>query len=439
MKLRPAFVTGFLLLLISIWTAAADRPNILLIFADDLGINDVSCYGSEIPTPHIDSIARDGLKLDQFYVASSICTPSRFGLLTGRYPNRSRDNLLGALMFLLERDDHRGIRAGETTIATVLKQQGYRTALIGKWHLGHTDHETLPRQHGFEHTYGSHGGCVDYFTLKYGWKPDWFRNAEPLEEEGYATDLITDEAVRYLKQHKKKDPFFMFLSYTAPHYGKGWNEETKELSNILQAKPGDRARFKHITDTNRLEYAAMVAAMDDGIGRVLKTLKRQNLDKNTLVIFTSDNGGDPRYGGNNKPFRGRKAQLFEGGIRVPCVMRWPGKIKPGSVSQQPVIALDFFPTFAALAGAGTSGYSLDGTDISPVLFQGKQFERDLFWRLPNADAFRRGNWKYVRTGKEEMLFDLGNDPTESNNLAKKKPELLRELKQAHSRVVETFK
>ena len=158
----------------------------------------------------------------------------------------------------------------------------------------------------------------------------------------------------------------MFLSYTAPHYGKGWDEKTEKLSNILQAKPEDRSRFKQITDTNRLEYAGMVAAMDDGIGRVLETLKKQKLDKNTLVIFTSDNGGDPRYGGNNDPFRGRKAQLFEGGIRVPCVMRWPGKIKSGSISDEPVTALDFFPTFAAVAGVDIKERSLDGTDISPV-------------------------------------------------------------------------
>ncbi|MBA4150253.1 MAG: sulfatase-like hydrolase/transferase [Verrucomicrobia bacterium] len=417
----------------------AARPNVVLIFADDLGINDISCFGSEIATPNIDSLARDGMKLEQFYVASPICTPSRFGLLTGTYPNRSKDNLHGALMYLMERDDHRGIRQHETTIAKVLKKNGYRTALIGKWHLGHNDSDTLPGQHGFDYTYGSQGGCVDYFTTKYGYKPDWFRNAKPLVEAGYTTDLITDDALRYLKQQKKSDPFFLFLSYTAPHYGKGWDEETKQLTNILQAKPEDRARFKNIKDTNRLEYAAMVASMDDGIGRVLQALKNQKLDKNTLVIFTSDNGGDPRYGGSNDPFRGRKAQLFEGGIRVPCLMRWPGKIKAGTVSQQPATTLDFFPTFSALAGIRTEGRTLDGSDISSVLLQGKEFKRDLFWKLPSADALRRSDWKYVRAGKEEFLFDLATDPIESKNLASEKPNLLKELKTVHATVAATIK
>lgn len=175
--------------------------------------------------------------------------------------------------------------------------------------------------------------------------------------------------------------------------------------------------------------------MDDGIGRVLKTLKTQKLDKNTLVIFASDNGGDPRYGGNNKPFRGQKAQLFEGGIRVPCLMEWTGKIKPGTVTSQPICGMDFFPTFCSLAGISNSS-KLDGIDISPVIFENKKLSRDLFWRLPKMDAFRRGPWKYVRSGKEEMLFNLENDPGEAKNLAKEKPELLRELKAAHRKIVE---
>ena len=242
-----------------------------------------------------------------------------------------------------------------------MRENGYRTALIGKWHLGHGEPGFSANKHGFDYQYGSEGGCVDYFTMKYGYKPDWARNGKQIVEEGYSTDLITDDAVRYLKGKHEK-PFFLFLSYTAPHYGKGWDEEEKKFTNILQSKPEDRARFPHITDTNRLEYAGMVAAMDDGVGRVMETLKKQKLDKNTLVIFTSDNGGDYRYGGSNKPFRGQKAQLFEGGIRLPCLMRWPGKIKAGSVTDQPISGLDFFPTFCSLAGiseftfTGRNGY-----------------------------------------------------------------------------------
>lgn len=417
---------------------AAERPNILLIFADDLGINDVSCYGSEIATPNIDSLARTGVKFESFYVASPICTPSRFGLLTGRYPGRSRDQLLGALMFLQARDDHRGLRPDETTFAEWLRRDGYRTALIGKWHLGHGRPEFSPNRHGFEHTYGSQGGCVDYFTMKYGYKPDWFRNERPLEEEGYATDLITDEAALFLEEQPAQKPFFLFLSYTAPHYGKGWDADKQELTNILQAKPADRERFQHVADKNRREYAGMVAAMDDGVGRVLEALRRRQLEKNTLVIFTSDNGGDPRYGGSNQPFRGQKAQLFEGGIRVPCLMVWPDKIKPRTLIRDPVTALDFFPTFCELAGVNSSNLALDGTSLVPLLLSGKPLpERDLFWQQPNAAALRRGPWKYLRTAKEEMLFNLEMDPGEQKNLADKQSDLMQTLKSAHQRIAAT--
>jgi arylsulfatase A-like enzyme len=263
--------------------------------------------------------------------------------------------------------------------------------------------------------------------------PDWARNGKQLEEEGYSTDLITEDTVRYLKEKSEK-PFFLYLSYNAPHYGKGWDEKEKKFTNILQSKPEERERFAQIKDPRRREYAGMVAAMDDGVGRVLKTLKEQKLDKSTLVIFASDNGGDPKYGGNNQPFRGHKAELFEGGIRVPCLMEWTGKIKPGVVTSQPICGIDFFPTFCALAGISTSS-KLDGIDISPVIFE-KKISRDLFWQLPKQDAFRRGPWKYVRVGKEEMLFNLENDPSETKNLAKEKPELLRELKAAHRKVVD---
>jgi len=272
--------------------------------------------------------------------------------------------------------------------------------------------------------------------LKYGHMPDWARDGKQIQEEGYSTDLITDEAVRYLKEQKEK-PFFLYLTYTAPHYGKGWDEKEKKFTNILQAKPEDRARFANIKDTNRREYAGMVATMDDGIGRVLETLKKQKLDKNTLIIFASDNGGDPRYGGNNKPFRGQKAELFEGGIRVPCLMQWAGKIKPGRVTSQPISGLDFFPTFCSLAGIPNTR-TLDGVNIAPVILEDKKLPRDLFWQLPKQDAFRRGPWKFVRIQKEEMLFNLDNDPGETKNLAKEKPELLQELKTAHAAIEKTF-
>jgi arylsulfatase A-like enzyme len=432
-------LAGGLLLGVATASAAAPRPNILLIFADDLGRGDVSCYGSEIRTPHIDSLARDGVKFESFYVAAPVCTASRFGLLTGRYPARSHDKLFGALMFLQERDATRGIRPDETTIAEVLQRAGYRTAIIGKWHLGHGRPEFSPRRHGFDHAYGSTGGCVDYFTQKYGDKPDWHRNDQPIEEKGYTTDLITDEAVRWLGQQHADEPFFLYLPYTAPHYGKGWDADAKKPTNVLQAKPADRERFRYIGDEKRREYAAMVGALDDGVGRVLETLRRAKLDQNTLIIFTSDNGGDPKFGGNNKPLRGVKNEVWEGGIREPCLMVWPGKIKPASVIRDPAGALDFFPTFCDLAGVNRDGLALDGASLAPLLLEGKSLPaRDLFWQQPNGVALRRGSWKYLRIGKEEMLFNLDDDPSESKDRAREKPEMLKSLKSAHAAIAATL-
>jgi arylsulfatase A-like enzyme len=437
--IRLASLVALGCLLFHYRASAAPRPNILFILSDDQGMNDVSAYGSEIPTPNIDSIAKNGVKFESYYVASPICTPSRFGFLTGRFPNRSQDKLLGALMFLQTRDDVRGIRPHERTIAEVLKEDGYRTAIIGKWHLGHGLPEFVPNNHGFDYSYGTSGGAIDYFTLKYGNKPDWFRNGQPIEEKGYSTDLITADAVRYLKEHEKRKPFFLYLAYTAPHYGKGWADEIKQTTNPLQAKDSDRERFKHIEDKDRREFAGMVAAMDDGIGRVLATLKEQNLDQNTLVIFTCDNGADPRYGGSNKPFRGQKAQLFEGGIRVPCLAQWPAEIKPGSITREPVTGLDWFPTFCELAGVSRRKFPLDGQSIVPVLLKNKSLgQRVLFWQLSGFDALRIGEWKYIRTAQEEMVFDLKKDPYETNNIGKANAHLLREFKEAHSAISASF-
>lgn len=295
---------------------AAERPNILLIFSDDQGWGDVSCYDSEIPTPNIDSLARDGVKFTNWYVASSICTPSRFGLLTGRYPSRSQDRLLGALMSLGEKDANRGIRSDEITIAQVLQCQNYRTALIGKWHLGHGNVGFLPTSHGFDSFYGHTAGCIDFFTMRYGIKPDWYRDEELIDETGYATDLITDEAVRFLKEQRPDRPFFLYLPYNAPHYGKGYDPGKREVVNIMQAKPEDLARVSQIEDPTRRVFAAMTLSLDDGIGKVLATLEQRGLQDDTLVIFMTDNGGDPDYGGSSGALRGEKGTLFEGGAHA---------------------------------------------------------------------------------------------------------------------------
>lgn len=424
---------------------ADDRPNIVLIFSDDQGVNDVGCYGSEIPTPNIDRIAARGVRFNAWYSASSICTPSRYGLLTGRNPIRSQDQLLSALMFLSTEDAARGLRPHETTIASVLKQAGYTTALIGKWHLGHGDAAFLPTRHGFSLFKGHTGGCIDYFTMTYGVRPDWYEAEQRVSRNGYATELITDEAIRFLtSQQNAKQPFFLYLPYNAPHFGKGWNPSKNETVNIMQAQGEDLQRVAFIEDKIRREFAAMVVSLDDGVGRISKSLEQLGLADNTLLIFLTDHGGDPVYGGSNKPLRGDKATLFEGGLRVPCVMSWPGHIAAGTESDQVASSLDLFPTFCKLAEAdqpeGLDGFSL--VDLLETELELPQ--RDLVWQTGRHAELNRGTWtairsremKYVRDGGgTEFVFDLANDPNEQKNLAKAQPATLERLRKRAATVI----
>ena len=417
---------------------SATPPNVVLIFTDDQGVNDVGCYGSEIPTPHIDSLARDGLKFDRWYAAAAVCTPSRWGLLTGRNPSRSRDGLLFALMFMEEEDARRGIQPGETTIAAVLSEHGYDTALLGKWHLGHGRSELLPNSHGFDLFRGHTGGCVDYFTMTYGATPDWYHNRRHVDRSGYATELITDDAVEFLAGRKDSDrPFFLYLAYNAPHFGKGWDPKAKKPINIMQPQAKELRRVAEIKDKVRREFAAMTVALDDGVGRVLKALDDAGLARNTLVIFMSDHGGDPVYGGSNHPLRGGKATLFDGGLRVPCLMRWPGKVKPGTTTREVCSALDIFPSLLQLAGVDAADHASDGRDISGLMLAGRPLgPRELFWEMgPHRvlgrgkwTALRRGDWKLVEDASGvRYLFNLAADPNEQHNLAAAKQENLKEL------------
>lgn len=433
-------------------TNGAERPNIVLIFSDDQGVNDVGCYGSEIPTPHIDSIGRNGVRFDQWYSASSICTPSRYGLLTGRNPCRSQDQLLSALMFLSDDHASRGLQQGETTIGTVLSDAGYRTALIGKWHLGHGDRKFLPVQHGFDLFKGHTGGCIDYFTMTYGVTNDWYEGTSTVPKNGYATELITDEAVKYLQDaaatsDQQQQPFFLYLPYNAPHFGKGWNPSKNETVNIMQAQGHDLQRVANIEDKIRREFAAMVVSLDDGVGRILSTLTELGLADNTLVIFLTDHGGDPVYGGSNKPLRGNKATLFEGGLRVPCLMQWPAGIRqPGRVVPGVFSSLDLFPTFCDLAQSKPSE-TIDGQSILPYLNSDRSPpDRELVWRTGTHAELNRGNWVALRSGDwkyvqdddgQEFLFNLKTDPHEQTNLQASEPQRFNQLrKKATARIAE---
>lgn len=429
-------------------TREAARPNVILIMADDLGIGDVGCYGySEIPTPQIDSIAARGVRMTQFYTAP-VCTPSRFGLLTGMLPNRSRDNLLGALYYADEQDQKRGIHSGEVTLAQQFKSKGYATALIGKWHLGHGK-PFLPIHHGFDFFLGHTGGAIDFWTHRWGYIPDWYRNGELIEQKGYTTDLIADEAVRWIQEHSQK-PFFLYVPFNAPHVARGWDPKKKdprlesripeeeEFRAELQAPQETVEKFRWIKDPRRQVYAAMVSRMDDGIGRILEAVRRNGLGPNTLLVFLSDNGGIPEWGGSNRPLRGGKATYWEGGIRVPCLMQFPDHITPGSVSHQVAANLDVMPTLAKLVGFSLPAQPSDGIDIGPSLFQGRWQERALFfWNGSDAGAYRLGRWKLVNMpgvdGQPALVgvYDLETDALESRNLAADAPERLRELQARH--------
>lgn len=412
-----------------------ERPNIVLIFTDDQGMNDLSCFGSEIKTPNIDSIAHQGVKFTSWYVASSICTPSRYSLMTGHYPSRSKDRLLGPLMFLEEKDKSRGLQKGETTIAEVLGDSGYETALIGKWHLGHGAKKMLPVSHGFQKFRGHTGGCIDYFTMRYGITQDWYHGDQHKDTVGYATDVITDDAIEFITGKKEK-PFFLYLAYNAPHFGKGWDVGRQQVINFMQAKDNDLKAVQHIEDPIRRQFAAMVKSLDDGVGRVMKALEESGQSENTLVIFMADNGADYKYGGSNKPFRGQKATLFEGGIRVPCVMKFPGRIKPGSVSNEHVGSIDLFPTFCKLAGIDSSKFSPDGHDISQTIQGETMPEREMLFELHNASALRVGDWKYLKMDNQNpMLFNLAKDKEEKNDLSKENASVFMKMKKRHDELL----
>jgi arylsulfatase A-like enzyme len=405
------------------------KPNVIFILADDLGVGDLSCYGqTDFQTPVLDRLAQEGLRFTQAYSNSAVCSATRFGLITGRYQYRLRGGLeepLGGS------SDAIGLPPEHPTLPSLLKKQGYSTALFGKWHLGALP-KFGPLKSGYDQFFGNLGGAIDYFTHKNGVgenaKDDLYEGEVPVSKIGYYTDLIADRAIDYLstqatgKSLANRKPFFLSLHFTAPHWpweAPGDEEVARKLTNL-----GDY-------DGGSLEtYAKMVVGLDAAIGRVLKKLEEQQLDKNTIVIFTSDNGGE-RFS-RTWPFSGQKSELLEGGIRVPLIVRWPDAIKAGQTSEQVVISMDWLPTLVAAAGGKPDAkYQPDGANLLPVLLGLAQpTPRDLFWRYKaNAQrAARSGNWKYLKISDNEFLFDLAEDPRERANLSKKHPDVFNQLK-----------
>ena len=409
--------------------AGDHRPDIVILMADDLGWADVGFHGSEIRTPHLDRLAERGVVLDRQYVYP-LCSPTRAGLLTGRAPIR-----YGMQYRPLRPWDTHGLPAGEVTLAELLQEAGYRTALVGKWHLGHGRADQHPNRRGFHHFYGLLTGAVDYFTHLRGDAPDWQRNGETVVEEGYATELLAGEAegilsgglpVGVASGRSADDPLFLLVSFNAPH-------------TPLQA-PAERVEaYAGLERPRRRTYAAMVEILDEAIGRVLRAIEESDRAENTLVLFLSDNGGARVEGASNDPLRGTKGTAWEGGIRVPAVVRWPARWPEARTAEQVISVVDWFPTLLDAAGvAMPDALGLDGANLLPILdanadrladelFVGSLHERALDL------AILDGEWKFLRRyahgadAPEDFLFRYLIDPEEKGDLLAEHPDVAERL------------
>jgi arylsulfatase A-like enzyme len=393
------------------------RPNIIFILADDLGWGDLSCYGRpDYHTTNIDLLALQGTKFTDAYSASAVCTPTRCAYITGRYPARFK---IGLEEPLVVNNSKVGLEPGQKTIASLLKQSGYETALIGKWHLGFRP-EWGPNAHGFDEFFGILAGAGDYFLHKNGLgQPDLYENLTPVDRNGYLTDLLTERAVDYVKKPRSA-PFFLSLHYTAPH----WPWQAPRDANPVSFTDKAPEPVTMAAGGSLKLYAQMMKSLDDGVGRVMQSIKAAGIDRKTLVIFTSDNGGE-RFS-YQWPFSGQKGDLLEGGIRVPAIVRWPGVAPANRVTQQMAITMDWTATILAAAKADAD--SLDGIDLLPLLKSNSQLiTRTFFWRIYSQDAVREGKWKYIRNGEVHKLFDLSLDQHEQADFSNKHPEVLQRL------------
>ncbi len=400
----------------------ADRkPNIIVILTDDQGYAELGCQGSkEIPTPNIDSLAKNGVRFTSGYVSCPVCSPTRAGLLTGRYQQRFGHELNPRPPERAE--ENFGLPLTETTLPSRLKAAGYKTGMMGKWHLGYKE-GYRPLDRGFDEFYGFLAGARQYTNPEQMWQRIMMRNTQTAESDEYVTDALGREATAFIDRHAK-EPFFLYLSFNAVH-------------GPIQATEKCLKRFPNIADKKRRTFAAMLSAMDDAVGGVLDALRRNGIEEETLVFYLSDNGGPTNQTtSRNDPLRGFKGQVLEGGIRVPFLLQWKGRVPAGKVYDKPVTSLDIAHTSLAAAGVNTSDAKLDGVDIIPYL-TGKSEEAPhdaLYWRYGNQFAVRKGNWKMLKMGdKSPELYDLAADIGESRNLASEKPEKLKELEEQYAK------
>ena len=410
---------------------AVERPNIATIVADDLGHGELACEGAgDLRTPHIDALAHEGVRLTHYYTASPVCTPARAALLTGQHPLR-----LGVNRVLRKEDDDTGLPRDVKTIAELLKARDYATGLCGKWHLGMAPH-CHPMARGFDRFYGVLNGMIDYHThISLGGGGDgghhFYDNQTRITADGYFTELVTQQACDFVDAHHDQ-PFYLAVTYTAPH-------------TPLQATEHWLKRMSHLPEGDRRTYAAMVACMDDGIGRICARLAAHDIARDTIVIFTSDHGwadrDATRSASANGGLRRGKYTLYEGGLRVPCIVRWPAMLPAGATCDQAIVGMDLPRTLSRWAGTNdeASDACVDGIDVTDALRNGTALPpRDLHWqygpddraKAPAQLAIQRDRWKLVITGQHCELFDIISDPREANCIAAQQPALVCDMREA---------
>jgi len=412
--------------------SSRSRPNVVLIIMDDIGYGDIGSYGApDARTPNIDRLAREGIRLTNAYANGPNCTPTRAALITGRYQQR-----VGLEWPLGSEEQARGLPVTGRSLPALLKSNGYDTGLIGKWHLGFKP-EFGPNAHGFDEFFGFLSGAVDYYSHRRGdGTPDLFENTTPIEVPNYLTDEITRRAVKFIDSHAAK-PFFIEVAYNAVH----WPFQTpnhKPTDPHAVPRPNEKSDLRlyqgpeDAEPASRQDYVRMLERADDGVGAILAELARHGLTKNTLVIFTNDNGGE--WLSRNAPFTHRKSTLWEGGIRVPLMLRWPGHLPAGKTSTQVAITMDLTTSIIAITQTGIpSEQSFDGINLIPSLSgKSRPIERELFWRIVRPTlqqkAVRSGRWKLLVDNRSFLLFDLSADLAERHDLAAQHPELVRKLK-----------
>jgi len=404
-------------------------PNIILIMADDLGYGDLSCYGNKtIKTPNIDALANGGMRFTDFHSNGPVCSPTRAALLTGRYQQRCG---IETVYLAFQDQSTPGLPLSDVTFAEVLKQRGYATALFGKWHLG-MPVEFNPVNHGFDEFRGFVSGNVDYHShYDIDNKFDWWDKTTPSDESGYSTHLITKHAVDFIERNKNK-PFCLYLPHEAPHF------PLQGPGDPISRGPNKKIHWSQRPDDEKsTAYKEMVEEMDKGIGQITKKIAELGLSENTFVFFCSDNGAKVWDGdfnladeiSTNAPLSGGKKDLLEGGHRVPAIAYWPGKIKPGTITDQTAMSMDLFATMISIAGTkAKTNLKLDGIDLSPMLINDKKLSgRVLFWRFKNQKAVRKGPWKLIVKDGIVSLYNLKEDLAEKVDLSTKRPDVVKEL------------